>query len=119
MVLSALTTRASGNRRWSCSPRLSVFVIARLGGMPREKSSGLATLSRTFPFRFSEPPASSAASGFDDLEGPALRDSGAFRAGCLSTVIGESEIDAGRGRLRLVRSDGAGPEAAPTEDLAG
>ena len=55
IVFSVFTTRASGNARWICSPRLSVFTTDRTGGMPCEKSSGLATSAITLPDRRSRP----------------------------------------------------------------
>src|SRR5436190_10887322 len=64
-VFRDLTTRASGNARWICSPRLSVLQTVRIGGMPPEKSSGFETSSRTLPARFS---ASAEASTSRDAE---------------------------------------------------
>ena len=61
-VLSDFTTRASGNRRWICSARLSVLQTLRLGGMPWEKSKGLDTSITTLPARLSAPAASRAGS---------------------------------------------------------
>ena len=62
IVFSALTTRTPGSWRWICSPRLSVLQMLSVGGIPCEKSSGLATSTRTLPERLSAPAASSAAS---------------------------------------------------------
>jgi hypothetical protein len=54
-VLRVLTTRAAGNSRWMHSPRLSVLTTDSDGGMPWEKSSGLATSTRTLPSRLAAP----------------------------------------------------------------
>ncbi len=61
MVLRVFTTRAAGNARWICSPRLSMLTGSRVGGMPREKSRGLATSISSLPARLSAPAAVSAA----------------------------------------------------------
>ena len=61
MVFSVFTTLASGKDRWICSPRLSVFTGFSDGGMPCEKSSGLAMSMMTLPARFPVPAAASAA----------------------------------------------------------
>jgi hypothetical protein len=50
-VLSALTTRVSGNSRWICSPRMSLPTGDRVGGIPCEKSGGFATSMNVFPAR--------------------------------------------------------------------
>ena len=50
-VFRVLTTRASGKARWICSPRLSVLATDSVGGIPCEKSSGLATSMTTLPAR--------------------------------------------------------------------
>jgi hypothetical protein len=60
MVLSDLTTRASGKARWICSPRLSVLETANDGRPPPEKSSGFDTSTSSLPARFSAPAAPSA-----------------------------------------------------------
>src|SRR5438270_5250660 len=62
MVLRLLTTRADGNRRWSCSPTLSVLATASRGGMPWEKSRGLETSISTLSPTLPSPAASQAAS---------------------------------------------------------
>ena len=61
IVFRALTTRAAGKARWICSPSESVLQTVSEGGMPREKSRGLAMSKRTLPSRFG-PPACSASS---------------------------------------------------------
>src|SRR5918998_5588370 len=60
MVCKVLTTFASGNLRWICSPSESVFETESAGGMPLEKSSGFDMSTRTFPVRLSSPASSSA-----------------------------------------------------------
>ena len=64
-VLSALTTRTSGSARWICSPSESSLQTVSVGGMPREKSSGLATSTSTLPASCSVPASSSAFSDAD------------------------------------------------------
>ena len=56
-VLSAFTTRTPGKARCTCSPRLSALATVRVGGMPGEKSSALATSTRTLPSRLTAPAA--------------------------------------------------------------
>ena len=55
IVLRVLTTLASGNARWICSPSESVSLTNRVGGKPAEKSSGLAISTSTLPARFAAP----------------------------------------------------------------
>src|SRR5262245_37306687 len=62
MVLSDLTTFVSGNSRWICSPMESVLHTESVGGMPREKSSGLETSMRILPRRLFAPAMRSASS---------------------------------------------------------
>ncbi len=47
-VFSALTTLASGNSRWICSPSESPGAVKSVGGIPFEKSSGFETSTTTF-----------------------------------------------------------------------
>ena len=61
-MFSALTTRVSGNARWICSARLSSPPTEQRGGKPPEKSSGLATSTRTLPASASAPAARRASS---------------------------------------------------------
>src|SRR6266568_3769650 len=60
MVLSVLTTRASGNARWICSPRLSVLQTPSVGGIPEVGSMGLAMSISTLPARLAAPAAARA-----------------------------------------------------------
>ncbi len=61
-VFSAFTTRACGKAAWIRSPRLSSLQTERVGGIPCEKSSGLATSISVLPARFSAPAAARASS---------------------------------------------------------
>lgn len=54
-VLRVLTTLASGNVRWICSPSESVLETVNDGGIPREKSSGLPRSTMILPGRLSAP----------------------------------------------------------------
>jgi hypothetical protein len=54
-VLSALTTRTSGNSLCVCSPSESVLQTVSVGGMPLEKSKGLPTWMRILPRKLSAP----------------------------------------------------------------
>jgi hypothetical protein len=53
IVLSALTTRASGSSRWICSARLSVLQTVSVGAPSAENSSGFDTSISTLPARSS------------------------------------------------------------------
>ena len=48
-MFSAFTTRASGNAAWMRSASESVLLQMSVGGMPPEKSRGLATSTRILP----------------------------------------------------------------------
>ena len=55
IVLSAFTTRVSGNARCICVPSASVLPTVNDGGMPGDISSGLATSMRIFPRTLAAP----------------------------------------------------------------
>lgn len=61
-MLSAFTTRASGNSRWIRSPTLSVFTGSSVTSPSAEKTSGLETSTSSFPASRSAPAARSASS---------------------------------------------------------
>jgi hypothetical protein len=56
MVCKVLTTFDSGNHRWICSPRESVFDTESVGGMPLEKAklarshTGSSAPGGSFPY---------------------------------------------------------------------
>ena len=60
MVCKVLTTFASGNLLWICSPKESVFDAESVGGMPFEKSSGLEMSVTILQFRLVSPATASA-----------------------------------------------------------
>jgi hypothetical protein len=61
IVLGAFITRACGKRRWICSPSESVLDTNSEGGVPWEKSSGLAMSTSTRPEMLCAPADSSMA----------------------------------------------------------